>query len=241
MRRALPFLLAAALIAGPGVVPAAADHEPDDFGCPLHIDETSAENPNIVDPVGDYNGVVTGNEGLAPWGDVYREGTDLTKAWLNRDNDTGDVTGVIEVASLSGPQPNSIFYLLWDFESVEDDPQQRRWVSARWALDRVIFTYGYLGPSVTGGEQFFTLGETTGTVEDGTPGRIVIDVPMAQLGDPQPGAVLSNFAAESRFLTGSPEPLPEPSPLRHGLVQLVDDTENATEFCDAYVNESPDA
>lgn len=215
--------------------------------CNGDVTTASAAAPHVVDGTGDWDGVVTGNEtGTVPAADVYREGIDITKAWLHRDAD-GDLTANVEIADLSTLQPNAIFYILWDYTGTEPT-KSRRFASGRLKGYGEAFSYGWLGPSSTGatGMTFYTEGDTTGSVTEGAPGVVSVDLPrtgttfsgspVTDWGAPVSGATLSNPQAESRFLVGSPEPLPpNPVGLRHGLVYVADTTEDAITICDATV------
>lgn len=235
--------LAAALLAYP-----ASAHEPDASGCPVHVDATSATSPNIADPPTDWNGLL-GNGIVSPWGDVYREGTDIREAWMSRTPD-GAFHAHIRVSDLTDVQPGSLFYLLWTFRGAGDQTTERRWVSAINGTpagpgvsvpERHTFAYGYVGPSETapGSLHYTTQGTTTGIIDPDTD-TVTIDVPMAEMGSPRPGAVLRDVASATKILFGSPTPLPEQSPVRYGYVFDVDDTTNATRRCDVLVNDPKD-
>lgn len=223
-------------------LPAArANHIPDADGCPIHVTETSPDNPNIVDGTGDWNGNLgTNTDALVPSGDIYREGTDITKAWINRDAE-GAYTAHIQVASLSAMQPNTNFYLLWDYAG-SDETKSRRWVSGdiRGYADPE-FVFGYMSDDGVTGGRYVTVGTTTGHLVEGPLGEVVIDIPRGGANDdwgaPTAGATLGGLLAEATILLGSPETLPEnPAGLKHGFIEIADDTTDAESWCDGYVD-----
>jgi hypothetical protein len=237
----LAVLLGGSLLQGS---PARADHTSQIADCVVDIDSASADSPHLVDPEGDWNGL-SGNGAEDGVGELYREGVDITAAWFARDAE-GGIDAVTQIASLSDLQPNTIFYLLWyspDTDGVAPD-RSTRWVSARIrGYAEPTYTYGHMAQGLTG-IQFFTDGETTGTVATGTPGTISVDIPLEEMGIDASAGEYFTFAdlagifggllgAESRILLGSPEPLPPPSPLRHGFVYEADTSDNFLEICDA--------
>lgn len=233
------------------VSPAYASHTPGADGCPIHLSEGSADNPNLTDPANDWEGAVFGNgTATVPAGDVYREGTDIVAAWLTRSG--GAMTANIQVATLSELQPNSQFYLLWTNGVTTANGVEvpgRRWVNARLKGYETVFTFGNLVPSSTlptSNSLFRTEGSTTGRLLPGT-NTIQIDVPatgtslfgedVAHWGAPAAGSVLDEPLAEARLLAGSPEPLPpNPTGLRHGFVYVADTTANGEKLCPAIVD-----
>lgn len=244
-RRCFAIAVLAALAATPGI-----GHAQDN--CDVPLDEGSAARPHIADPFNDWRGPVLGNGALG-YGDVWREGTDIVAAWLARDPD-GNVSATIAVQNLALAQPNTIFYFLWDYEG-GDALRHRRFVSARLKGYGEEFTYGYLAPSAATDNAFYTMGVTTGNINPGPLGTVSIDVPRDGMTDPDrnthaPGAegqqvsndawgapasgsLLELLVAESRVLIGSPEPLPPPSPVRHGLVGVADSSTDGPYACDA--------
>ncbi|HEX9712661.1 MAG TPA: hypothetical protein VGB52_08950 [Actinomycetota bacterium] len=226
-RRTLALTALAALLAPLAAVTAS------QAACSVDVTTASTESPHVTDDTGDWDGVATGNEsGTVPAADLYREGIDLTGAWLARAED-GTMTANIEVVSLSALQPNAIFYMLWHYAGT-DAAKEHRWVSGRLKGYDVAFTYGFLGINdVTGNMAFFTEGETTGEVVEGSPGRITVDIPSGgetlsggsndDWGAPPAGATLTFPTAESRFLLGTPEPMPpNATGFRHGFVYVTD-------------------
>jgi hypothetical protein len=208
--------------------------------CSISVDVASASAPHVTDNTNDWGGNVGGTgAGDAPAGDVYREGTDLTSAWISRSGDT--LTAHLTVANLSEAQPNSIFYVYWTYEGA-DTTKAVRWVSARLKGYAVGSNYGYVAGSTlpTSSQTLTTVGDASATVAAGTPGRIDIVIPKdgdaADWGAPNPGSTLADIYAESRILAGSPEPLPQnPSGLKYGFVYPADTTIDGDTACDADV------
>lgn len=242
MRRII-LLLTVAAIALP--VAARADHTPDALGCPIHLSDLSASNPNMTDQANDWDGVVTGNgTATVPTGDIYREGADITAIWFGRDT-AGGIDAHIQVANLSELQPNAIFYFVWTYEG-SDATRKERFVSARLKGYTTAYSYGYVAASdiPTSSRAYRTEGDTTGRIVAGAPGELVIDIPAGgttfsggsndDWGAPALGSVLDNPIGSATILAGSPEPLPEnPAGLRHGFVQQADITDEGA--CGAYV------
>lgn len=241
MIRARRFALAVALLAPLATV--ASSHA----ACSVPVNAASSATPHVDDETGDWSGVATGNEqGTVPGADLYREGIDLTGAWIAQAED-GSLTANIEVATLSTLQPNAIFYMLWHYAG-SDAAKELRWVSGRLKGYDVAFTYGYHAENpVTGNPAFITEGNTTGVVQEGSPGVISIDIPAGgstlsggsndDWGAPAPGSTLTFPTAESRFLLGSPEQLPpNPTNFRHGFVYEADIADNS---CDATIPVTP--
>jgi len=196
--------------------------------CSIPLSEAGAANAHSTDPVNDWEGIAFGNgAATVPAGDIYREGTDLTGAWLSRAAD-GTLQGNMSVADLgTGNLPNATFYMLWNSGA---GIESLRWASARFKGAEVAYAYGYqtINP-VTGNGQFATVGETTGAIDvDGD--TVVVNLPAGTAwGSPEAGSTIVGISAESRILLGSPEPLPtNPSGLRHGFVYTADISE---EFC----------
>lgn len=223
--------------------------------CELAAEDGSSLTPHASDPANDWAGPVLGDGNPNGAGDVWREGTDIIAAWLHRADD-GSMTANVQVANLNLFQPNSIFYILWDYDAGGADLHRaRRWVSGRLKGYGEAFTYGYHTTNpVTTNLTFFTMGDTTGTFTAGVGGIVSIDIPQGgttlpdpypnapyngqvigndDWGAPAPGSLLTAFAAETRVLIGSPEPLPpNPTGLRHGQVRLADWLLNAYFICD---------
>lgn len=220
-------LVAAVALAGPS---AHATHT-SSTNCPISVDVASAANPHVSDMTGDWVGLTgDGNAGL---GDLYREGSDLTVGWLSRD--ANGLHANIQTATLSDLQVNAVFYFLFDYP-ISVASQTRHFASARIrGYAPVAYTYGYFGALPgTGTPAFITLGTTTGTLTAGTPGQMSIDIPASSVENAPAGEFFTNLEISSRVLVGSPEPLPQPpSPVRHGLVFIADDTLNADVLCDA--------
>lgn len=236
MRRLLTGVLTLAL----AMPVAARAHERDELGCPFHVDETSEAKPNAEDPAGDWVGLTPGARRGLPWGDAYREGTDILKVWATRGaDDTFPIRVHVQVASLGEQQPNSHFSVEWTTGADTQTPV-RNWVGVILGGLETRFRYGHIEDDGTiGGQLFATDGPTTGQLLTGTPGTVVIDVPAAAA--PVVGGRMTNFQAATHFLLGSPEPLPYPLRYKHGLLELIDDTKNAgtgqAPACDPYRND----
>lgn len=230
-------IAAAALLAAMPLSVARAEGE-----CAVSVDVAGATDPHLVDPDDDGGGPVTGGPTLL--GDVYREGTNVTAAWLRRDGE-GTLSAHVQVQSLSVSQPNAIFYMLWDYEG-GDALRRHRFASARLKAVDAAYSYGYFDEAAG---RFATIGDTTGELVPGDAGEVVINLPKEGNGfdrfypdDVVPNAhwgaptdILTNISAESRLLVGSPEPLPPPAPVRHGYVFEVENSANAFFICDATV------
>ena len=242
MRRLLLVLSLVSVIAP---LSARADHPVDRFGCPKHIDDLSASNPLEVDPSNDWNGVVTGNASATyPWGEIYREGADITAIWYERDEE-GTITAHIQIQNLGDMQPNNNYYFTWTYEG-GDELRRQRWVGARLKGYAINYGYGYESTNpVTGNNQYVTEGDTTGSVKTGPNGVISIVLPKGGItfsgvsndawGAPEIGGVFTDTAASATILRGSPEPLPpNPAGLRHGFVDEVDAVDPS--LCGAVIN-----
>lgn len=196
--------------------------------CTIALSEATATNAHSTDLANDWDGVVFGNgAATVPAGDIYREGTDLTAAWLSLAED-GTLQGNMSVADLgAGNLPNATFYMLWN---VGEGAESLRWASARFKGYEVAYAYGYqtINP-VTGNGQFATVGDTTGSI-DVEGDTVIVNLPAnTAWGSPAAGSTIYGISAETRILLGSPEPLPtNPSGLRHGFVYVADISE---EFC----------
>lgn len=236
MRRLLTGVLVAAL----AMPVAAGAHEPDELGCPFHVDDTSEAKPNAEDPAGDWVGLTPGARRGLPWGDAYREGTDILKAWATRGpSEDFPVRVHVQVASLGEQQPNSHFSVEWTTGADTQTPV-RNWVGVIFGGTQTRFRYGHIeDDGTTGGQLFATDGDTFGEPLYGTPGTVVINVPAVAA--PAVGERMVNFLAATHFLVGSPEPLPSPIRYKHGLLELIDDTRNAgtneAPACDPYRND----
>lgn len=238
---AVPLIATLALFGGT----AQAHHTTDQSDCAggaISVNAAGPDNPHVTDGVKDWYGPALGN-GQVGFGDIYRDGTDITAAWIARDG--SGTHAVIQVADmlLGEQQVNTEFYLLFDYPDPTPPPpgpdvpdKTRRWVSAFFkGYAPAVFEWGYQAEGVGGNMQFFPEGGTTGSVTPGPNGTVSIDVPLAGM-EIDAGEYLNNLVAETRVLTGSPETLPDPSPVRHGFVQLADSTEEDwTQRCDAYL------
>lgn len=201
--------------------------------CPATLEDASASTPHVIDEVNDYDGVVFGNQAATvPYGDIYREGTDIERAWLAR-AESGQITAGIRVVQMAPTQPNTVFYFLWQYAG-SDPTKLDRYVSAKLKGYGEEFTYGYLsGADAAGIRRFVTEGTTTGSVNVAE-SEVTIDVPLdaPDWGAPTAGSSLGAINAEARVLLGSPEPLPpNPAGLRSGLVGVADDTLSPASLC----------
>lgn len=173
-----------------------------------NVDAGTEAAPHLEDAAGDWEGIVTGNgQALIPYGDVYRESTDVLSAWINRTGTT--FTANIRLNTWSGlTETNAVYNFLWTYQGTSPVNQARRFVSARLVRPLPIpiyeFSYGWID---TSGEidLINTYGATTGSMIAGTPGAISIVIPFhrSQLGRPGPGAVLEDIVAEARVLVGA--------------------------------------
>ncbi|MFP5225877.1 MAG: hypothetical protein ACLGH3_10070 [Actinomycetota bacterium] len=194
-------------------------------------------SPHALDEANDYGGTVFGSgSGSEPMADIYREGTDLIAAWLDRDPDTGTLRANAQVADLgTGVMINANFYIQWNYAGTDPDKAQR-WASIRMKGYDTAYSYGYFGASTipTSGGTFFTVGTTTGSV-DVENDTLSVTLPAdTDWGSPTVGATLFAVTAESRILLGSPEQLPQnPLGWRHGFVYPAD---IADSWCNAIVD-----
>lgn len=219
-------ILALALLTG-AIVPGTSQAiDPCTDAPTIALADASADNPHAPDDANDYGGTVFGTgSGSEPMADIYREGTDLTGAWLSTGPD-GNLRANVAVADLgAGALANVNFYVLWNYEG-GDAAKSQRWASARMKGYATEFTYGYMaaGSLPTSNATFATVGLASGIV-DVDSDTISIDLPLTapDWGAPAEGACLLAVSGESRILLGSPEPLPSnPSGLRHGFVYEAD-------------------
>lgn len=236
--RRIALMLVLAALAAFGFAPAGAV-EP---GCTAA--EGSATTPHFADATLDYNGPVTGNQGTTPYGEVYREGTDVVAGWISK-TETGTYQANIDVASFSGLEWNAVFYFLFDWEGGQGGltpPHTRRYVSAQirqYAEGGGTFSYGYLNTTLPVA-QLIREGFTTGSARTGTPGGVTVDIPLDKMAaTPEqtagPGDLLANPLAESRVLIGHPghgqQSVTSNAAAGGGLVGVADDTANALAAC----------
>lgn len=227
MKRSIVIVLA---IAALGLGTARAEHTPPPGTCSLHVDDANIDNPNQIDPEGDWEGVVTGNESATlPAGDLSREGIDLLKAWVARDADGSFIT--IKVADLPDAMFNVIFRVIFRRSNA---PETLSWVGIRLKGYGQEVNYGHNETSVTGGTLYVTDGNIEGSAD---PAADTITIGLPAVWELTTGVSLDELVVQSEVLIGSPEPLPRPpSPFRHGLIQVVDTTEDGTQVCGAYFN-----
>lgn len=201
--------------------------------CAVSVDQASAANPQLVDETNDWNGAVTGNGTGLPDGDIYGAGMDLTNSWISRD--ANGLHANIQIANLGPAQPNAFFQLDFDYPAA-DPAQTKHWVEVQLKeYADPVFSYGYLAAGIGGATSYTEVqqGTTTGTITRGANGTITIDIPPSVIDPATTGEWVVNLQAQSMILLGSPEALPDPSPLHHGLLETIDDTTNADTVCDA--------
>lgn len=196
----------------------------------------SEADAHRADPVNDYDGAVFGNgSATVPYGDVYREGTDLTNVWVDAPSGTPGTASYkakvhIRVANLLGAESNANYYFLFDYiddpNTAADDTRIDRFVSARLTeRGALIAEYGYTAPDPQTG---ITLITPTGTITDatfttGVNGGFTIPAPLRSMGNLQPGTELTGITGEARVLLGA---------RGTGLLGIADDTTNA-EGCES--------
>jgi hypothetical protein len=203
----------------------------------------SADTPHLIDGFGDT--LLTADtdptiEGLDP--------TDLLAGWFSRSED-GVLTANMKVQNLVEPLANVVYYMLWDFKGTDDAIKTTRWISVQprpsLPAESPIaygprYRYGYLDKTTVGVQTLVAEGDSTGAVSYGSPGAMSIVVPLAKMGNPGPGDLLSNLVMQARVLIGSPglppgysvPPPPPPAPsIPGGLVSTTDDTTDALEYC----------
>jgi hypothetical protein len=180
-------------------------------------------DPQINDPANDYNGTVGGNQtALIPYGDVHGEGTDLIAGWVSIGAD-GKTYANISSRKIDGLQVNSTFGFRW----VNDaglPAQNRRFVQVQFnERGTATYEHGYIAlDPQTGIDNVNTLGSTTGTVTNGTPGVISIAIPWGTgTRIPKP-TVLAEATIESRVLIGA---------RGTGLLGLADDSTDGDGPC----------
>lgn len=196
-----------------------------------------ASDPQIVDPVNDFDGAVFGNgNGLPPYGDVYREGTDLTDLWMDAATGTPGANSFtakvhIGVANLAGIEFNATYYFLWDNvddpNTAVDDTYIDRYVSAR-VTERgaLVEERGHTAPGTGGVTTITPDGPITGgSFTTGPGGGFVIPAPLWRMGKIQPGAELTGITGETRVLLGANA--------AGGLLGIADDTANADPTCES--------
>lgn len=210
-------------------VSAYGEHTPPPGTCSLHVDEANIDNPNQIDPDGDWAGETGSGNYVVPVGDIYREGTDLLKAWVARDADGSFVT--IKVADLPDAMFNVIFRVIFRRSNA---PETLSWVGIRLKGYGQEVNYGHNETSVTGGTLYVTDGNVDGLAD---PAADTITIAFPAVWDLQTGTSLDELLVQSEVLIGSPEPLPRPpSPFRHGLIYIADTTVDGTKVCGAYFN-----
>ena len=224
----------------------------------------NAERPAALDLTEDWTGNLgarSDSSAAVPAGDVYRGGTDITKAWIS--GTSGHLVAHIQVGDASKLDRGAEFFFEWtdgDVPPSQLDPggvkDAKRFVEVALRGYEEEYIWGYVSPGtgVNGGDIYRTDGNTTGRVVEGANGELQIDLPTGDTkgivsgapasdwGSPAVGDTLSLINVEAFLLLGTPETLPSnPSGLRHGLLEAVDDTTNGTgpdggEICDQVVD-----
>lgn len=197
----------------------------------------SASDPQIVDPTNDFDGFAFGSgNGLPPYGDVYREGTDLTNLWIDAATGTPGASSFkakvhIAVANLAGIETNAVYYVKWDYvddpNTSADDTRIDRFVSARLTeRGALVAEHGYTAPDPqTGVTNITPVGTITdATFTTGPDGGFVIPAPLKSMGNIQPGDELAGVTGEARVLLGA---------RGTGLLGIADDTTNADPTCES--------
>lgn len=213
---------AALAVAALGSVPSFAN-EPD-----CSAAAGSAATPHQVDRTGDALTADT-DDAL-----VAQDTTDIRAAWFSVEGDV--LRAHIQTTKLHGTETNQIFYVMWTYKGAEDAKFQRRFVSAqpRPEVPGVYggaYRYGYLDETTPGVSTLTNQGYTTGRAKAGTPGEVIIDIPLDKLGNPGEGEILENVVAESRLLVGPPghgqQHVTTTGAAGGGLVSVLDDTGDA--------------
>jgi hypothetical protein len=230
--------------------------------CPTSATAT-ANLPHVVDGTGDWQGNLgpqSRSDTAVPSGDVYREGTDITKAWIS--GTSGHLQAHVAIANLSKLQRGTEIFLEWthgDVPSNTYDPSGQkdaiRFVSLLLRGYSEEYAWGYRGaPNAAGIRSYRAEGETTGSIVEGADGVVTWDIPAGNTpggisgapasdwGAPPAGDQLTRLRAATYLLAGSPETLPQnPQGLRHGLLELADDTSDGSgpgdsDPCDVFVD-----
>lgn len=218
---------------------------------PAHADVTltcdmhgSAASPAVVDATGDA--VLGGIDPSVDPTTTPNDPTDVRSAWFETAAD-GTASVHVSLNNVLPESTNLMVYVAFDFPHPNPDPTATfknivtNFVAAELhpsASPAIApsFQYGYLDTSTPGLATQTTQGFTSGSVTPGQPGEIAIDVPLAQLGAPQPGDVLTNLSVQTQVLIGAPGTgHPEISPAvasGSGLLLSADDTSNALQNCD---------
>ncbi len=146
-------------------------------------------------------------------------------------SDTSNVTGQLSVESLNDGTPLSgspapatpalaggadIWYLVWDYGNAPGikgyfvsaqypgTPTDTGYTnSAATSNLPVDFTWGTIGTSATGGDQYNSSGAATGSFDTAN-SRITITAPLSSVGSPPAGAVLATPKAQADALVGTP-------------------------------------
>ena len=136
----------------------------------------SADTPHVEDVKGDQ---------MEPTTQVPTpDGTDVLGGWLARD-ENGVVTANLSVGSLNGTETNYVYYFRWTFRGSDPSTKELRWVSIQPRPDAPAgspvaygarYRYGYLDTTTPGLQTLVYAGDSTGTVTNGTPGTISVNL-----------------------------------------------------------------
>ena len=185
-----------------GFGPARADH------AACTIGDASGEHPMLADPSNDWEGALTGN-GNGAFGDVYREGIDITSAWLSVEG-TKTFANIM-VNDLAGIEMNTWYLMQWNYNDV------RYYVAALPTRPgssgqlNVTYEYGTIETSATSSNTYTTRGSSTGSF-DVEADLVRVEVKLNRMGSPPPGAVLADLYSRVFFQVGV-------------TLQTVDDTD----------------
>lgn len=190
-----------------------------------------ASDPHLADPSNDYDGLIFGNgQALVPYGDLYREGTDLTNIWIDATTGTPSTGSYkakvnIQVVNLAGIESNAVYSVLWDYiddpNTAADDTREKRYVSAHLTeRGAIVAEYGYTAPDPQTGINLVTAQGSIldATFTTGPGGGFSIPAPLKAMGNIQPGTELTGLLAEARVLLGA---------RGTGLLGIADDTVNS--------------
>lgn len=211
----------------------------------------SGDRPAAIDLTEDWTGNLgarSDTSATIPAGDIYRGGTDITKAWIS--GTSGHLVAHVGVGDAIKLDRGAQFYFEWTHGDVPPNAldasgikEAVRFVQAIFKGYEEEYIWGYISPTggATGGAVYRTDGNTTGRVIEGPNGEIQIDLPTGDTkgivsgapasdwGSPSAGDLLTNVASETFVVLGTPETLPSnPSGLRHGFLEPVDDSVNGS-------------
>jgi hypothetical protein len=211
------FVAAVMALAAIGVVPA---HAADPV---CTVAAGSEDAAHLQDATGDWDGTATGNGQGLPWGDVYQAASDITNSWLAPGGPKG-VQAHIQVANLAGTETNLVLSFNWNLPDANGNPVTYYVTAEPNGTGGASYDTGYLVTNATGGHDLTSTGGTTGTMTTGANGGFTINVPKLLFQNQKPGSglLLETPLVEARFLLGA---------RGTGLLELVDDTQNADVSC----------